>query len=256
MNKKIYRILSVIVTLIFSLSLSLNTFAAESIIDDSVTIKNEKIQDINVLMERAINGENDAPAQIVESIKKNSVLTIDGVEQVEKPLVTTELLSSTRTDGKVSETYAATVISNLEVVDNQLMATSSYSKEEHVSSSGGEITLYTTIYFDVGDITIQLKKVSTRATVNVGMLTVNNVKVRYGYTGVNYDTRGLANYTSSWYSKTGTSHSVTANAPKLECISGGIVYSIWGEGAAYVTRGGSSWTTSHKVTECDMGWFM
>ncbi|MBS6397535.1 MAG: hypothetical protein KH452_10365 [Clostridiales bacterium] len=51
-------------------------------------------------MERAINGENDAPAQIVESIKRNSVLTIDGVEQVEEPLVTTELLSSSRTDGE------------------------------------------------------------------------------------------------------------------------------------------------------------
>lgn len=256
MNKKFYRILSIIGVFIFSFSLSFNTLASEVTSDAPSIITYEKIQDPDILLERAINGENDAPAQVVESIKENTVLSIDGVEQTEEPLVTTELLSISQVNDEVSESYAATVISNLEIVDNQLRATSSYSKEEHVSSSGGEITLYTTIYFEVGDITIALKKVSTRAVVNVGRVTVDYVKIRYGYTGINFDTRGLARHTSTWYSKTGTSNTVTVNAPKIECVPGGVLYSIWGEGAAHVNRGSSSWTTSHKVVEADMGWFM
>ncbi len=133
---------------------------------------------------------------------------------------------------------------------------SSYTKEEAVSSSGGEITLYTTISYDIEDITIKLTGVSTRAVVNVGMLSVDYVNLRYGYWGVNYDTRGLADYTSPWFSYPSSSYSIATNPPKLECVSGGMYYEIWGEGAAHVTRGGSSWTTSHKVIECDMGWFM
>ena len=191
----------------------------------------------------------------MEALKENSALAIDGVEQTEKPLVTTELLSSYRSVDEVSESYAATIISNLEIVDNQLRAGASYSKEEHVSSSGGEITLYTTIYYDIEDITITLKKVSARATVNVGMTTVDYVKVRYGYGGINFDTRGLANHTSSWYVGYGTSKTVTVNAPKLECVAGGVYYNIWGEGLAHVTRGGSSWNITHKVLENDMGWY-
>ena len=88
------------------------------------------------------------------------------------------------------------------------------------------------------------------------MLKVDYSKVRYGYAGINYNTRKLANYTSSWSSKSGVSHTVTVNGPKLECVSGGVYYNVWGEGAAHVKRGNSGWTTSHKVLECGTGWFM
>ncbi len=71
------------------LSFTMNVFASENTPDDTYVV-NEKIQDTDVLLERALNGVNDAPGQVVESIKENCVLTINGVEQTEKPLITTE----------------------------------------------------------------------------------------------------------------------------------------------------------------------
>ena len=107
-----------------------------------------KIQDIDILLDRAIDQKNDAPTYVVKETKNNCKLTINGEEQSTTPLVTTELLYS---DNNSSE-YAATVISELEVYNNTLRAVSSYSKEEHTSSSGGEIYLYTTIYFDISNV--------------------------------------------------------------------------------------------------------
>lgn len=214
-----------------------------------------KIQDIDILLDRAIDQKNDAPTYVVKEIKNNCKLTINGEEQSTTPLVTTELLYS---DNNSSE-YAATVISELEVYDNTLRAVSSYSKEEHTSSSGGEIYLYTTIYFDISNVNgvgiIFLKKVTVNAKVNVSRVKVNYVKAKYGYAGVNYNTRGWENTTSTWYSETGTSKTVYVNGPKLESVSGGMYYNIWGEGLAHVARGNSSWDTTHKVIECDMGWW-
>ena len=54
------------------------------------------------------------------------------------------------------------------------------------------------------------------------------MKAKYGYAGVNYNTRGWENTTSTWYSETGTSKTVYVNGPKLESVSGGMYYIIFG----------------------------
>lgn len=58
------------------------------------TVENEKITDENILLDRALKGINDAPKEIVKSIEENVELSVNGVVQYEKPLITTELLKS------------------------------------------------------------------------------------------------------------------------------------------------------------------
>lgn len=226
-------------------------------------VKNEKIGDTEVLLERAIDGVNEAPSDITKDIEKNATLSINGVKQKEKPLVTTELLSRYVYNANAVETYAATLISEMNVEGTALKAASNYTNREEKKSSGGEITLATTIYFTVEKInkvgTIKLTKVSATAGANVSGVTVEYAKARYGYRGVNYSTRKMENVTSSWYKSTGTSKKVdvTVNGPRLECVNGGVLYRIWGEGLAHVKRGTSStWDTTHTVEESGMGWFM
>ena len=56
------------------LSFNLTTFAVESSDNQSLgyvcTVKNDKIESTKVLKDRAINGVNDAPEQVVEEIEK------------------------------------------------------------------------------------------------------------------------------------------------------------------------------------------
>ncbi len=266
-SRKRISLLTMGILVVVFLSFNLTTFAVESSDNQSLgyvcTVKNDKIESAKVLKDRAINGVNDAPEQVVEEIEKNAVLTIDGVKQDEKPLVTTELLSEYSDGDDTVDNYAATVLSEMNIEKDELKATaaSDYSKKESEKSSGGEITLTTTIYFTVKEVngvgTIALNKVKVYGTVNTARVKIEYVKARYGYRGINFTTRKMDNVTSSWSKATGTTKTVTVNGPKLECVDGGMVYRIWGEGLAHVKRGESStWDTKHTVEESGMGWFM
>lgn len=254
--KKLKMFISIILIASISTSFIVNTTAL-NIILNPVTAELDNKQ---LLFNRAIEGINDAPNEVVNTIKENCVLKIDNVEQDVEPLVTTVLISSEELNSEnTKSTYEATIISQMEIV-NGVLSTTTYTKTEDVNSSGGEITLYTTIRFEVGDIGgvgyIKLKGVEVESQSHELGSRITYVKARYGYKGVNYNTRGWENYTSAWTQKTGKELSVTANCPTIEAIEGGILYEVWGEGLAHVVRGGSSWDTSHVVRENDMGWYM
>lgn len=250
--------------MMLTLSLNMTVFAAafseNTEGDYKCIVKNDKIVDRQILMERAINQEHDAPMEVVESLKEKAVLLIDGVEQDETPLITTELLSEYSNGTDTVDTYAATIISEMNVENDMLRAASTYTKSESVGTNG-EVSLYTTIKFVVEDVrgvgTIKLKSVSVRAGSNVSACKVLYAKARYGCKGINYDTRGLVNQTTPWVQSNTGVITVTANSPRLECVPGGVLYRIWGEGLARVKRGASSyWNVTHKVEESGMGWFM
>ena len=52
--------------------------------NDEITTftQNEKIQDIDILLDRAIDQKNDAPTYVVKEIKNNCKLIINGEEQL------------------------------------------------------------------------------------------------------------------------------------------------------------------------------
>lgn len=265
--KNYRKFITVAIVLIFALSVCGNVSAVSSIEafgevnTYTCKIQNEKIDDFDILLDRAVNEQNDAPDDVVDVISENCVLMIDGVEQEEKPLITTELISSyvnTLDSSDTIETYAATVISEMKVENAALEAVSLYSKTEQVASSGDEIFLYTTIYYETGTFNgisyISLQGVDVNVDVNVGLVAVKYVRVRYGYRGFNLETEGLVNYESPWNQRNSTSMSLgSINCPPIEYTGGGMYYSIWGEGLAHVQRGSSSWDTTHKVLEAGMG---
>ena len=210
-----------------------------------------------------IYGKNDASNDLVKSLEENSALTINNVIQNDKSLVTTQLVSVAANAYDSNDkiyTYLATIISTMKYTNGALRSTASnYTKEEQVNSSGGEITLFTTLAYEIGTTSegvgyVKIKSASARARANVGMLSVNYVKARYMNKGINYNTRGWEDVTSAW--KTSYSMSVTntaTSAPRIECVDGGMFWMVGAEGLAHVARGGSSWDTKHSVYESGVG---
>lgn len=221
---------------------------------------NPKIEDSKILFEMAKNGNTENENLKFKEIYKSAKLVIDDVEQTEKPLFVTELLSKRVgiNNQNIKEEYATTIVSEVEIENNKLSAVSSYSKSEKEVSSGGEVILYTTIYYETGTQDginyIALRQVKAKAEVKVGLVKIDYVKARGGYKGYNLNTESFVDRTISWYQKEGAEASTHyIEGAHLECTSGGIFYTIWGEGFAHITRQSSSWTMSHKVIEADAG---
>ena len=235
-------------------SLNLN----EGYFNDRLLLKkNEKILDIDILENRAKNGIHDAPRHVVENIAENTVLSIDDEIQLEAPLLTTELLSvSIDNNNNINKEYATTAISDLYVTSSGVVTRRETATEEH-ESEYGEIKLITTIYYDLGTYDgidyISLTKVYTYAIALEPRMQVEHVKARYGYAGYNLETGRASSHTSGWFTNRDTSYTISSiNCPLLEHTSGGVYYSVWGEGFAYFSR--DSWTSSasHQV-HCS-GW--
>lgn len=273
MDQKLKKVISVLMTTILMTMCTVNVFAVEQKSEISNSWENSHyeyadidvpITDMNLLMERGLTHQNDAPNELVKSIEENSALTIDNVIQEDKPLVTTQLISvavNAHNSNDKIYTYLATMISSMEYTNGVLRSTASnYTKEEQISSSGGEITLFTTLAYEIGTTGegigyAKIKSASARARVNVGMVSVNYVKARYKYKGVNYSTRGLEDVTSAWktsYSNTSVTN-IATSAPRIECVDGGMFWMVGAEGLAHVTRGGSNWDTRHTVYESGVG---
>lgn len=210
----------------------------------------------------AKNNTTERENRKFKEIYPSAKLVIDDTEQPEDPLLVTELLSKeVSLDNQNSkETYATTIISELAIENNTLSVVSDYSKTEKISSSGGEVYLYTTLFYETGKYDginyIALRKVTVKAQVRTGLVKVDYVKARGGYKGYNLYTNKFVDRTFSWYQNTGFEVSTpNYDGAILECTSGGIFYSVWGEGFAHVTRQSSSWTMTHKVIESDSGTF-
>ena len=223
---------------------------------------NPKIEDEQILLTMAKNNTTERENRKFKEIYPSAKLVIDDTEQPEDPLLVTELLSKeVSLDNQNSkETYATTIISELAIENNTLSVVSDYSKTEKISSSGGEVYLYTTLFYETGKYDginyIALRKVTVKAQVRTGLVKVDYVKARGGYKGYNLYTNKFVDRTFSWYQNTGFEVSTpNYDGAILECTSGGIFYSVWGEGFAHVTRQSSSWTMIHKVIESDSGTF-
>lgn len=223
---------------------------------------NPKIEDEQILLTMAKNNTTERENRKFKEIYPSAKLVIDDAEQPEDPLLVTELLSKeVSLDNQNSkETYATTIISELAIENNTLSVVSDYSKTEKISSSGGEVYLYTTLFYETGKYDginyIALRKVTVKAQVRTGLVKVDYVKARGGYKGYNLYTNKFVDRTFSWYQNTGFEVSTpNYDGAILECTSGGIFYSVWGEGFAHVTRQSSSWTMTHKVIESDSGTF-
>lgn len=223
---------------------------------------NPKIEDEQILLTMAKNNTTERENRKFKEIYPSAKLVIDDTEQPEDPLLVTELLSKeVSLDNQNSkETYATTIISELAIENNTLSVVSDYSKTEKISSSGGEVYLYTTLFYETGKYDginyIALRKVTVKAQVRTGLVKVDYVKARGGYKGYNLYTNKFVDRTFSWYQNTGFEVSTpNYDGAILECTSGGIFYSVWGEGFAHVTRQSSSWTMTHKVIESDSGTF-
>lgn len=253
-KKKFSIILTISLVVILALSSTMAIYATEfdkNTESDYICIaKNDKIEDLQVLRERAIEQENDAPKEIVKKIEENALLTINGVEQSETPLVTTELLSEYSNGADTIETYAATIISEMDVENNMLRASTTQTISGQVNSTGGEITLYTTLKFVVttvkGAPAVAFRQVKASAKSNQSSSTIQYVQARYGYDGLNLGTGQWVRKTSSWVKATTGAATVSATGPNLE--SSADLYRIWGEGLARVKRGADSyWNTTHKI---------
>ena len=254
------RVFAIVLVVVICSSLFNTAFAAES---KTVCYRASKIQDLNVLLERAYNHINDAPQELVDNIVNSSKVCIDGNDQSVQPMITTELLESTTGLNGNTDTYAATLITDYSLETNadgvQTLAASSYTKTENVTTKGSLVRLYTTIYYTTGTYNkidfIKLTKVSATSKLIDSTCKVKYTKVRGAYRGYNLDNNKLIlkDVVSSWTQVAGFKASRTITCPRIETTSGGIYYEIWGEGYCYITRGTQSWTLSHKVIEADVG---
>lgn len=266
MNKKIKRSITLVLSIVLLVTLTMPVNAisvkeADAERNFVCTIENEKIVDENVLLDRALRGVNDAPDEVVDSIEKHAKLSIDGVVQSEKPLVTTELLETYSNGDETQNVYAATIISKVKVQEESLKALPQ--KEIAKASSGengrsidgtdkltgGEVSLYTVMYYATGtkDPYAYLKSVSAKITRLSTGFKVSSTQVRGGYKGIKYGGGSAQNYTSGW--KTGVLEAQVSISKVLLETAPAVIWHIWGESKAKVSRGSQTWTLGHKLAE-------
>lgn len=224
------------------------------------TVENEKITDENILLDRALKGMNDAPKEIVKSIEENVELSVNGVVQYEKPLITTELLKSYSNGKETQNVYATTIISKVKEDNNNLIPLSRTEIAKATAENGrtidgtktvcdGEVALYTIMYYATGvtEPFAYLKSVKAKISRMGNTYKAKSTQVRCGYKGIKYGGGKAVNYTSPWKSGTFDAQ-VSVTRVDLE-TSPAVIYHLWGESKAEVSRGTQSWTLTHKLTE-------
>lgn len=263
-KKSLILLLMFISVLLFTFTVPVNALSIKETgsSDQLVCItENEKINDQNVLLDRALKGINDAPRELVKSIEENVKLSINGVVQSEKPLFTTELLKTYSNGKQTQNIYATTVISNLKEENDTLKALSRADlmreKEENGRSidgtkklaGGGEVILYTIMYYATGvnEPFVYLKSATAKTSILSSSFKVKSTKVRCGYKGVKFGGGSHVNYTSAWKSDV-WNPSVSVRRVDLEATPA-ILWHIWGESKSTFSRGKQSWTLTHKLAE-------
>ncbi|MFR5876103.1 MAG: hypothetical protein ACLUFN_06400 [Eubacterium sp.] len=164
---------------------------------------------------------------------------------------------SYNSNGDLTKNYSATLIAETnfeENISNSISPLSTHTTTDTKKSNGKDVQLSTTIYYTTGTYNkvpyITITKVSAASKLIDTTCKISYTKVRGGYRGVNLATNKWIDKTSAWTSNTGKTVSRSISGVKLDA-SGGILYSVWGEGYCQIKRGTQTWSFSMKVFEAD-----
>ncbi len=216
------------------------------------------------MLERAEENVNEAPQKQIDYILNNTEIKLNNKTKNVEPLITTQLLEINETlNGDVTKEYAATLVADSELIDDNqygISPLSNYTRTDSEKSKGKDVKLTITIYYTTGTYNkvnyIRITKVKAVSKLIDTSCKIPYTKVRGGYRGFNLATNKWTDVTSAWTKSSGFTATRSINGAKLECTSGGILYSIWAESYCQIKRGTQTWSFSMKIYEADAGFWM
>lgn len=215
------------------------------------TVNQMETQEQDMLLQRALNGANEAPTEMVESVKESAEIFIDGVKvDTSEASVTSRLVESNGAD--TDPIYEMSLLVGAEF-EKQIAedgtktvtprathsVTDEWTTDAYITATIN-CTSGTTTH---GGATVQYMKLNSiegSFTMTDSSCKLSNKKIQGGYTGYNLSNSTYGNGTSSWYSCSGSSITRSYTSPMLEHKTGlgGV---IWAKSVCTITRYSQSW---------------